>query len=213
MEPRGTTGRGSSAVLLASLIAGGLRSRPKTAKAPAKAKPQGPGDGGTKRPAPSNVVQLDAARHSVKSWLDKATVAGEMRGGETLKAHKRYAGRMAKDMTAAELREILTDFLGNAAVVQRFSTVSSASLPCLPCLPCMPFSPSAERHERRQQGALLPIPRGPGSGISVLRKEKPSSESKLRSYATEQEAAVASPSAGGVGAAAAHVHLIPLGWT
>jgi len=65
----------------ASLIAGGLRSRPKTAKAPAKAKPQGPGDGGTKRPAPSNVVRLDAARHSVKSWLDKATV----RGGEALK--------------------------------------------------------------------------------------------------------------------------------
>ena len=38
---------------------------------------------GTKRPAASNGVHLDAAKHSVKSWLDKATVlGGEMRGGE-----------------------------------------------------------------------------------------------------------------------------------
>jgi hypothetical protein len=68
----------------ASLIAGGFRSRPKTTKASAKAKPpRGPTNGGTKRPAPSNVVHLDAAKHSVKSWIDKATVAGgEMRGGE-----------------------------------------------------------------------------------------------------------------------------------
>src|ERR1700730_4468767 len=34
----------------ASLIAGGLQSRSKTTKAPAKAKPQGPTNGGTKRP-------------------------------------------------------------------------------------------------------------------------------------------------------------------
>jgi hypothetical protein len=36
----------------------------------------------TRRPAPSNVMHLDAAKHRVKSWLDKATVSGgEMRGG------------------------------------------------------------------------------------------------------------------------------------
>jgi hypothetical protein len=39
--------------------------------------------------AASNVVHLDAAKHSVKSWLDKATIAGgEMPGGEALKAYK-----------------------------------------------------------------------------------------------------------------------------
>src|SRR5258706_4302267 len=60
----------------ASLIAGGLRSRLKTTKAPAKAKPLGPTNGGTKRTAPSNVVGIDAAKHSVKKWLYKATVTG-----------------------------------------------------------------------------------------------------------------------------------------
>ncbi len=106
----------------ASLIAGGLRTRPKMTKAPAKVKPHGPTNGGTKRPVAANVVHLDAAKHSVKSWLDKATVTGgEMRGGEALKAYKRYAGRMAKDMTGAELRDILADILGNGAIVQRTS--------------------------------------------------------------------------------------------
>jgi hypothetical protein len=48
------------------------------------------------------VVKLDAARHSVKSWPDKATVTGgEMRGGQALKAYRRYAGRMASNMTRA----------------------------------------------------------------------------------------------------------------
>jgi hypothetical protein len=106
----------------ASLIAGSLQTRSKTTKAPAKAKPQRPTNGGTKRPAPSNAVHLDAAKHSVKSWLDKATVTGgEMRGGEALKAYKRYAGRMAKDMKGSELQALLTEILGQGAVIQRTS--------------------------------------------------------------------------------------------
>jgi hypothetical protein len=61
-------------------------------------------------------------KHSVESWLDMATVAGgEMRGGEALKAYKRNAGRMAKDMTGAELRDILTEILGQDAITQRTS--------------------------------------------------------------------------------------------
>ena len=44
-----------------------------------------------------------------------------MRGGEALKAYKRYAGRVAKDITGPELRNILAEILGNSAVVQRTS--------------------------------------------------------------------------------------------
>jgi hypothetical protein len=44
-----------------------------------------------------------------------------MRGGEALKAYKRYAGRMAKDMTGPELRNILAEILGPGAVIQRTS--------------------------------------------------------------------------------------------
>ena len=39
----------------------------------------------------------------------------------TLKAYKRYAGRMAKDMTGAELKDVLADILGDGAVIQRTS--------------------------------------------------------------------------------------------
>jgi hypothetical protein len=106
----------------ASLIGAGIRARPKTMKTAGKVKPQGPTNGGTKRPVASNVVPLDAARHSVKAWLDKATVTGgEILGGQALKAYKRYAGRMAKDMTGAELRGILTEILGEEAITQRTS--------------------------------------------------------------------------------------------
>jgi hypothetical protein len=67
----------------------------------------------------------------VKSWLDKATVAGgAMRGGEALKAYKRYAGRMAKDMTSAEFRDILIGILGEEMLVWKTSgyTVKGISL-------------------------------------------------------------------------------------
>ncbi len=36
-------------------------------------------------------------------------------GGVALKAYKRYAGRMAKDMTGPELRDILAEILGQDA--------------------------------------------------------------------------------------------------
>jgi hypothetical protein len=40
---------------------------------------------------------------------------------EALKAYKRYAGQMAKDVTGAELRDILREILGEEAVIQRTS--------------------------------------------------------------------------------------------
>ena len=83
----------------ASLIIGAFRARPasKLAKPVKKQKPEGSPDGGVRQAVNSNVVPLGAAKHSVKAWLDNATVAGkEMRGGDALKNYKRYAGRMAK---------------------------------------------------------------------------------------------------------------------
>ena len=44
-----------------------------------------------------------------------------MRGGEALKAYKRYAGRMAKDMKGSELQALLAEILGQEAVIQRTS--------------------------------------------------------------------------------------------
>jgi hypothetical protein len=92
-------------------------------KTAGKVKPQGPTNGGgTKRPVASNVVRLDAARHSVESWLEKSTAAGgEIRGGDAFKSYKRYAGRMASNMSAAEFKDILAEVLGEETVVQRTS--------------------------------------------------------------------------------------------
>ncbi len=90
------------------------------AKPVAKEKPGRPPTGGTKLPA--NVIPLDAAKHSVKAWLDRSTATGgEMRGGEALKGYKRYAGHMAKTMTSGGLRAILSDLLGPDAVETRTS--------------------------------------------------------------------------------------------
>ncbi len=56
-----------------------------------------PPQGSTKAPLAANVVQLEARRHSVKAWLDGTTVAGgEIRGGDALKAYKRWADSVAK---------------------------------------------------------------------------------------------------------------------
>ena len=44
-----------------------------------------------------------------------------MRGGEALKAYKRCAGRMAKDMKDSELQALLMEILGQDAVTQRTS--------------------------------------------------------------------------------------------
>jgi hypothetical protein len=57
---------------------------------------------------------------------------GEMRGGAALKAYKRYAGRMTSNMSGAELRDILTEILGEEAVIQRTSgyIVQGVTLKC-----------------------------------------------------------------------------------
>ena len=96
------------------LIGEGWKERPRSQGAAAKAKKPAP-TGGTQAPLPSNVVLLDAHRHSVKAWLDGSTVAGGMlRGGEALKAYKRFAGRMAASMTAQDLRSIMEALLPGA---------------------------------------------------------------------------------------------------
>jgi hypothetical protein len=98
-----------------------------------KAQPMtGHGHTRVSRPAASYVAHLDAAKHSVKSWLDKATVTGgEVRGGAALKAYKRYAGRMAKDMKGSELQALLAEILGQGAVMQRprFPIISGTLCP------------------------------------------------------------------------------------
>jgi hypothetical protein len=61
--------------------------------------------------------------------FDKATVPRtEMRGGEALKAYKRYAGRMAKDMKGSELA-LLAEILGQEAVIQPRLAISYGALP------------------------------------------------------------------------------------
>ena len=112
-----------------SLIAGGWASRPKReakAKSSRKVKPQGDPDGGSRQPSPSNVVRLDAAKHSVEAWLKQATVAGgELRGGEALKSYKRYAGTMGQGIKPGDLRQILAEILAetkrSAAIEARTS--------------------------------------------------------------------------------------------
>ncbi len=100
------------------LIGEGWKARPRREQKPGKdrkAPPTHKPAGGTQAPLPANVVSLDAHRHSVKAWLDGATVAGgELRGGEALKAYKRWAGQMAKGMTGPELRTIMEALLPGA---------------------------------------------------------------------------------------------------
>ena len=63
------------------LIGEGWKARPRSQGAAGKPKKPGPAakpTGGTQAPLPSNVVPLDAHRHSVKAWLDGSTVAGGM---------------------------------------------------------------------------------------------------------------------------------------
>ncbi len=102
----------------ATLIGEGWKARPRREEKPVKAKKPAPAakpTGGTQAPLPANVVLLDAHRHSVKAWLDGATVAGgELRGGEALKKYKAFAGRMAANMTAQELRSIMEALLPGA---------------------------------------------------------------------------------------------------
>ena len=102
-----------------------MGARPKRetkAKSARKAKPQGEPDGGSRLPVPSNVVSINAAKNSVKGWLNANTVAGgELRGGEALKAYKRYAGGMGQGMKPGDLRQILAEILGAGAIEARTS--------------------------------------------------------------------------------------------
>ncbi len=107
-----------------SLIAGAWLARSKRVpvKPGRKAKPEDKHDGGSRLPVASNVVRPDAAKHCLKTWLDNGTVAGgELRGGEALKVYKCYAGGMAKDMTANDLRQFLAEILGAGAIAARTS--------------------------------------------------------------------------------------------
>lgn len=110
-----------------SLIAGAIKKRPLK---PVKAKRAAPTTGGgSKEPLRSNVVQLDAARNSVRGWLNaSAKAGGNIRGGDALKSYKRYAGKMASNMTGSELREILSSILPGGAVKQSTSGYSISGL-------------------------------------------------------------------------------------
>ena len=109
----------------ARLIVGGWQGRPAAAKPLMKTGAQGP-KGGINAPNAaqpgSTVVPFNAARRSVKSWLDRATdKGGELRGGDALKAYRRHGGPMAAAITADELRGILAELLGEDAIVKRAS--------------------------------------------------------------------------------------------
>ncbi len=59
------------------------------------------------------MTRFDAASHSVKVWLDGATVAGgELRGGDALKSYRRWARKMCQDADPAEFRKHLGCILG-----------------------------------------------------------------------------------------------------
>ncbi|WP_127078315.1 hypothetical protein [Rhodomicrobium lacus] len=119
----------------ASLIGGALAMRKAAAPKARRERGAPAPTGGTKEPLPANVVTLDAHRHSVKAWLGEATVAGgEMRGGEALKAYKRWAGRMADSVDAAQIRSILAELTGaverrNSGFVVRGLSLRTASAP------------------------------------------------------------------------------------
>ncbi len=86
-----------------------------------KAVPGGLHGGAPKRAIPL-VTRFDAASHSVKVWLDAATVSGgEIRGGDALKNYRRWAKKMCQDADAAEFRKNLASILGADRIVPRTS--------------------------------------------------------------------------------------------
>ncbi len=95
------------------LITGGWHARPqKTAPKPKRTAAPVPPTGGTREPLPANVVPL--RKHSVEAWLASAAApGGELKGGEALKAYRRWPEADAQ-MTAGELRSILTRIYGDA---------------------------------------------------------------------------------------------------
>lgn len=83
-----------------------------------------PASGGSHGGAPKRAVPLvtrfDAASHSVKVWLDGATVTGgEVRGSDALKSYRRWAKKMCQDADSEEFRKHLTGILGPSCIVPR----------------------------------------------------------------------------------------------
>jgi hypothetical protein len=109
----------------ASLIASALKILTKESVAARKQKPRPEGrppkarrKAVPKQRSGSNVIEFDAARHSVERWLESTNGSGEMRGGDALKAYKRSGGNR---LSAHDFQDILTDILGAEAIVKRSS--------------------------------------------------------------------------------------------
>jgi len=95
-----------------------------TGGAAAMTKKAGPGGshGGAPKRAVPLATRFDAASHSVKVWLDTATIAGgEIRGGDALKSYRRWAKKMCQEADAAEFRKNLACILGADRIVPRTS--------------------------------------------------------------------------------------------
>ncbi len=91
------------------------------AAAAKKSGPDGSHGGAPKRAIPI-VTRFNAASHSVKVWLDGATVAGgELRGGDALKSYRRWARKMGQDADPADFRKYLASILGPGRIMPRTS--------------------------------------------------------------------------------------------
>ena len=92
--------------------------------AAAAVKQAGPGGshGGAPKRAVPMVTRFDAASHSVKVWLDAATVpGGEIRGCDALKSYRRWAKKMCQEADPEEFRRNLTGIIGAGRIVPRTS--------------------------------------------------------------------------------------------
>ena len=92
--------------------------------AAAAVKQAGPGgsQGGAPKRAVPVVTRFDAASHSVKVWLDAATVpGGEIRGCDALKSYRRWAKKMCQEADPEEFRRNLTGIIGAGRIVPRTS--------------------------------------------------------------------------------------------
>jgi anti-anti-sigma regulatory factor len=86
-----------------------------------KSGPDGSQGGAPKRAVPI-ATRFDAASHSVKIWLDRATAAGgELRGGDALKSYRRWARKLGQDADPAEFRKHLASILGPGRIMPRTS--------------------------------------------------------------------------------------------
>jgi anti-anti-sigma factor len=91
------------------------------ASAVKKSGPDGSQGGAPKRAIPL-AARFDRASHSVKVWLDGATMSGgELRGGDALRSYRRWAEKMGQDASGTEFRKHLTAILGGDRIVPRTS--------------------------------------------------------------------------------------------